>query len=73
MPMETSPLGGLVTAGLQRTERFREGGGSVLVARAGFFAPDGDDGRPPRTHALAHLLGAGAGAAEVVRLVGGHR
>ena len=45
MEMKTFPLGGLVTAGLQRAKRFRENGGLVLDARAGLFIPNGENDR----------------------------
>ncbi len=43
--METFPLGGLETAGLQRAKRFRVNGGLVLDARAGEFIPNGRNDR----------------------------
>jgi len=42
------------------------------VARAGFFVPDGNNGRPRRTRALPDLHKAGAGEANVVLLADGH-
>ena len=59
--METFPLGGLVTAGLQRAKRFRENGGLVLDARAGLFIPNGENGGSHRGATLLALRVAGAG------------
>ena len=59
--METLPLGGLVTAGLQRAKRFRENGGLVLDARAGLFIPNGKNDASHRGTALLALRVAGAG------------
>ena len=59
------PLGGLVTAGLQRAKRFREYGGLVLVARAGFFIPNGNRDRSHRGTTLLHLLVAGGMAVKL--------
>jgi hypothetical protein len=68
------PLGGLMTAGLQRAKRFREDGGLVLVARAGFFIPNGNSDRRHR-HRDATLLAlreAEAGAAKLMLIKPGH-
>jgi hypothetical protein len=65
-------LGGLVTAGLQRAKRFREDGGLVLVARAGFFIPNGKHDRSHRGTTLLVLLLAGTGGANTMLKGSGH-
>jgi hypothetical protein len=65
-------LGGLVTAGLQRAKRFREYGGLVLVARDGFFIPNGNNNRSHRGTTLLDLLVAGSGGAGAVMERRGH-
>jgi hypothetical protein len=45
----------------------------VLVARAGFFIPNGNDNRSHRANALQALRNAGAEAAELVLMQVDHR
>jgi hypothetical protein len=45
-------------------------GSLVLVARAGFFIPNGKPDRTHRDATLLHLLGAGAGGADVMVIPG---
>jgi hypothetical protein len=52
--------------GEQRAKRFRLNGGLVLVARAGFFIPNGKSDRSHRGTTLLALLVAGAGGADVI-------
>lgn len=70
--MKTFPLGGLVTAGLQRAKRFRENGGLDLDARAGLFIPNGKDDRSHRGATLLALRVAGAGGGLAMLVGRGH-
>jgi hypothetical protein len=61
----------LETAGLSEAKRFRKDGSLVLVARAGFFIPKGNDHRHRGTTLLGLLI-AGAGGADVMLKGRGH-